>query len=90
MIFCDSGPLLQQPVADFCDNGLCNSDPLRQRLGITERRRVCLEPFIQAMTNEEQRRNVMYSKPKDLDEAAKMAEVLKSTHETGARKKELI
>ena len=39
------------------------------------------------MTNEEQRRNVMYSKSKDLDEAAKITEVLKSTHETGARKK---
>ena len=52
-----------------------------------ERRRVCLEPFINALSNEEQRKNVRLARPKDIDEAAEIAVVFESALKTEARKK---
>ena len=52
-----------------------------------ERRRVCLEPFINALNNEEQRKNVRLARPKDIDEAAEVAVVFESALKTEARKK---
>ena len=51
-----------------------------------ERRRVCLEPFINALTSEEQRRNTRLSRQKDLDEA-EVTIKFESAHKTEARKK---
>ena len=52
-----------------------------------ERRRVCLEPFINALTNEEQRKSVRLARPKDIDEAAEVAVVFENALKTEARKK---
>ena len=52
-----------------------------------ERRRVCLEPFINALSNEKQRKNVRLARSKDIDEAAEIAVVFESALKTEARKK---
>jgi hypothetical protein len=52
-----------------------------------QRRRVCLEPFINALTDEEQRQSVRLSRPKDIDEAAEAAVVYESAIKTENRRK---
>ena len=51
-----------------------------------ESHRVCLEPFINALTNEKQRRNVRFSIPNDLDKAAEEVVMFESALKTEARK----
>ena len=51
------------------------------------KRRVCLEPFINALSNEEQRKNVRLAKPKNIDEAAEVAIVFESALKTDVKKK---
>ena len=48
---------------------------------------VCLEPFINALSNEKQRKNVRLGMPKDIGEAAELAVVFESALKTEARKK---
>ena len=52
-----------------------------------EGRHVCLEPFINALSNEKQHKNVRLARPKDFDEAAEMAVVFKNAFKTVERKK---
>ena len=52
-----------------------------------ERHRVCLEPLINALSNEKQCKNVRVARPKDIDEAAEVAVVFESVLKTEARKK---
>ena len=52
-----------------------------------ERRRVYLEPFINALSNEDQRKNVRLARPKDIDGAAEVAVVFESALKIETRKK---
>ena len=52
-----------------------------------ERRRVCPKPCINALSNEEQQKNVRLAKPNDIDEEAGVAVVFESVLKTEARKK---
>ena len=51
------------------------------------RRQICLEPFIGALTSEDQRRAVRMARPKDIDEAAEFAIVFESVAKTEAKNK---